>query len=89
MEVVHDLSPEEKVCPHDGHALQRIGEEVSEQLSYTPAQIWQAMNTDKKRRGTRLRFVLPRSVGDVLVTDQVAQSDVVAVLETMGASQAY
>lgn len=39
IEVLHDVSPEEKVCPHDGHALKRIGEEKSEQLSYTPAQM--------------------------------------------------
>ena len=36
---IHDLSAEEKVCPHDGHALHRIGEEVSEQLDVIPAKI--------------------------------------------------
>lgn len=39
IEILHDLSPEEKICPHDGHLLQRIGEETSEQLSYKPAQM--------------------------------------------------
>jgi transposase len=38
-EVVHDLSAEEKVCAADGTALVRIGEEISEQLDYKPAQI--------------------------------------------------
>ena len=38
VEVVHDLSEAEKVCPHDAtHTLQRIGEEVSEQLDIIPA----------------------------------------------------
>jgi len=50
---------------------------------HTPAQVWQAMATDKKRRGKRLRFVLPRAVGDVFVTDQVKQRDVLAVLEAL------
>ena len=39
VEVVHDLSAEEKICAADGTALVRIGEEVSEQLDYKPAQI--------------------------------------------------
>jgi 3-dehydroquinate synthase len=50
---------------------------------HTPDQVWQAMATDKKRRGKRLRFVLIRAIGDVLVTDQVKQRDVLAVLEML------
>lgn len=34
--IVHDLPDEEKVCPN-GHARVRIGEDVSEQLDFTPA----------------------------------------------------
>ncbi len=37
IEVLHDLPEEEKVCPNDGHALARIGEERSEQLEVIPA----------------------------------------------------
>lgn len=37
VEVLHDLSAEEKVCAADGTALVRIGEEVSEQLDFKPA----------------------------------------------------
>jgi transposase len=37
-EVLHDLSDAEKVCPLDGSALERIGEETSEQLEIVPAQ---------------------------------------------------
>ena len=50
---------------------------------HASAQVWQAMTTDKKRWGKRLRFVLPRAVGDVFVTDQVKQADVLAVLDTL------
>jgi shikimate kinase/3-dehydroquinate synthase len=53
---------------------------------YAPAQIWQAMATDKKRRNRSLRFVLFRAVGDVFVSDQVPQSDVLAVLESVRAA---
>lgn len=38
-EVLHDLPATEKVCPHDGTALERIGEEVSEQLDVIPAKV--------------------------------------------------
>jgi len=37
-QIVHDLSPEEKVCAC-GHALHRIGEDVSEKLEFIPAQV--------------------------------------------------
>jgi transposase len=39
IEILHDLSEADKICPHDGTALERIGEETSEQLEYIPAQI--------------------------------------------------
>ena len=39
-----------------------------------PKQIMAAMATDKKRVGSRLRFVLPRAVGDVDVFDDVPTS---------------
>jgi transposase len=39
VELLHDLSEADKICPHDGTALERIGEETSEQLEYIPAQI--------------------------------------------------
>src|SRR5690606_2776685 len=39
IEVVHDLSDEEKICPHDGTVLERIGEETAEQLDYVPAKL--------------------------------------------------
>ncbi len=40
VEILHDLWESEKVCPHDAsHTLQRIGEEVSEQVDIVPAVI--------------------------------------------------
>jgi transposase len=37
VEIVHDLAEAEKICPHDGTALVRIGEECSEQFHFIPA----------------------------------------------------
>lgn len=48
-----------------------------------PGELLDAMRRDKKRRGGRLRFVLVRDVGDIVVTDDVHPDDVVAVLETL------
>ena len=39
IEVLHDLPETKKVCAADGTALQRIGEETSEQLDYIPAEV--------------------------------------------------
>lgn len=39
VEIIYDLSEEEKVCAEDGHALHKIGEEISEQLEIIPAQV--------------------------------------------------
>jgi hypothetical protein len=37
VEVIHDLSEAEKICPKDGARLAAIGEEVSEQVEFIPA----------------------------------------------------
>jgi transposase len=39
VDVLHDLPEAEKVCPHDGTTLERIGEEISEQLDVIPAKV--------------------------------------------------
>lgn len=39
IEVIHDLSECEKVCPQDGTTLEVIGQESSEQLDYVPAKV--------------------------------------------------
>ena len=48
-----------------------------------PEQILAAMATDKKREGARLRFVLPRDLGDVDVFDNVTTDVVLSVLRTL------
>jgi 3-dehydroquinate synthase len=50
--------------------------------------ILEGMHHDKKRRGSRRRFVLMRGIGDPFVSDEVDQSDVVAVLERMRSRRA-
>jgi shikimate kinase/3-dehydroquinate synthase len=52
-----------------------------------PATIWAAMAHDKKRRGRTLRWVLPRAVGQVEITEDVPREAVVAVLTAMGAGE--
>jgi transposase len=39
IDMVHDLPDDEKVCPHDGTALKRIGSETHEQLDIIPATV--------------------------------------------------
>jgi len=39
VEVVHELSDEERICPHDGATLAEIGAVTSEQLDIVPAKI--------------------------------------------------
>jgi 3-dehydroquinate synthetase len=41
------------------------------------------MSTDKKRKAGRLRFVLPRNIGDVFVTDAVTRPDVLETLKEL------
>ena len=48
---------------------------------HPPAQVYTAMGTDKKRRGARLRFVLPRDIGDVTVDADVPAEQVWVALE--------
>jgi 3-dehydroquinate synthase len=45
-----------------------------------PEQVWAAMAYDKKRQGKRLRFVLPRAVGDVIISGEVPPEVVLEVL---------
>jgi 3-dehydroquinate synthase len=43
----------------------------------------ETMGRDKKNRGGRIRFVLPRSIGEVELTDSAGEADVRAVLATL------
>lgn len=39
IDVIHDLPEDQKLCATDGTRLERIGEEISEQLDFKPAQV--------------------------------------------------
>lgn len=38
-EVIVDIPEEEKICPHDGSPLKKIGEDINEKIEYIPAQV--------------------------------------------------
>jgi shikimate kinase / 3-dehydroquinate synthase len=42
--------------------------------------VYEAMHTDKKRRGGRLRFILPRTIGDVILVDGIPDEQVIEIL---------
>lgn len=46
----------------------------------SPERIWHAMGTDKKREAGSRRYVLPRAIGDVIVTSDVPQDIIMTVL---------
>ena len=48
VDVVHELSAEERICPHDGAKLAEIGGVVSEQLDIVPAKIQVIRHIRKK-----------------------------------------
>ncbi len=67
--------------------LVRRVEELLERLElptrgegFAPEEVVAAMGTDKKRAGGRLRFVVPRAIGDVELRDDVPTEAVLAVL---------
>jgi 3-dehydroquinate synthetase len=62
--------------------LRRLGLPVGYPGS-APVRVLAAMGVDKKRRGGRLRFVLPKAVGDVTVVDDVPESAVLGILDTI------
>jgi len=47
--------------------------------------LWEAMAHDKKRRGRSLRWVLPRAIGEVEITEDVPREAVISVLHHLGA----
>ncbi len=53
----------------------------------TPEHLWLKMQTDKKARGGRLRFILPRSIGDVEAVDDVGAQDLSTVWKTVRAHE--
>lgn len=47
----------------------------------SPGRIWNAMGTDKKRKAGVRRYVLPRAIGDVVVTSEVTRDVVLRALK--------
>ena len=47
----------------------------------SPERVYQAMYADKKRRGSKLSYILPRAIGDVVVDADVPEEQVLAALE--------
>jgi 3-dehydroquinate synthase len=54
---------------------------------YSVAAIWQALAHDKKRRGDRLRWILPTAMGDTAIVADVPEQTILAVLHEMGAEK--
>ncbi len=50
---------------------------------YDPVAIRAAMSTDKKRRGSRLRFILPEDIGRVTIRDDVPEGVILEVLGSL------
>jgi 3-dehydroquinate synthase len=63
--------------------LRAIGLPTRIPREFSAEAILDAMRSDKKRVGTRLRFILPRALGDVVIADDVPPEDVVAVIERL------
>ena len=84
-EVLHDLSEEEKVCPHDeSHRLVEIGREISDQLQFIPATIEVIRHVRPRyacshcKRGVRIapmpKLPVPKSIATPSLLAQVATS---------------
>ena len=50
-------------------------------LPWPSAELLKTMRTDKKALAGRLRFILPRRLGEVALFDDVAEAEVLAVLD--------
>ena len=66
VDVIHDLSEAEKICPKDGARLAAIGEEVSEQVEFIPAKA-------HVLRHIRLKYACPCCKSHVALAEKPAQ----------------
>ncbi len=48
---------------------------------HPPDAVYRAMQSDKKRRAGRLRFILPRAIGEVVIVEDVTEGEVLQALE--------
>jgi len=49
--------------------------------AHSPVDVLRAMATDKKRQNGRLRFILPRAIGEAIIDKNVTEDEVIASLE--------
>jgi len=79
------LSEIRRLCsPATGQRIRKALKHQNLPTSYDsrpPDVVYEAMRTDKKRRGASLRFVLPRDIGDVIVDPDVPRDQVISALE--------
>ena len=66
IEVIHDLSDAEKICPKDGTPLECIGDERSEQIDFIPAKL-------QVLRHIRLKYACPCCKGHVALAEKPEQ----------------
>jgi transposase len=81
VDVIHDISEAEKRCTADGTTLERIGEEISEQLDYQPAKIRVIRNIRPKyacpccRQGIKIApvpaMLFPKSIATPALLAQI------------------
>jgi 3-dehydroquinate synthetase len=58
----------------------RLPTELPAGMAFAPEAVLERMRLDKKAVGGRMRFILPTRLGDVELVDDVAETDVLAVL---------
>jgi transposase len=81
VDVIHDISEAEKRCAADGTTLERVGEEISEQLDYQPAKIRVIRNIRPKyacpccRQGIKIApvpsMLFPKSIATPALLAQI------------------
>ncbi len=63
--------------------LRKVGLPVRH-AGYQAEAIWAAMASDKKRKGGKLRFILPVHPGHMMITDQAPQALVLEIMREIG-----
>ncbi|MGB0384396.1 MAG: 3-dehydroquinate synthase [Ardenticatenaceae bacterium] len=71
------------------HTLQRVGLPTRWAGGADGEAVWQTMQSDKKRAAKGLRFVLPRAIGDVIVTKagELDKQTVIRVIEAQNGGE--
>jgi transposase len=82
VEIMHDIAESRKICPHDGTRLERIGEQICEQLEFIPAKVQVLRHIRPKyacpccRRGVQIASlpvsIFPKSIATPSLLAQIA-----------------